>query len=98
MARAQNLLAIGQAKEEIRLLQRDETEPGDKKSEPQQRHGWLRLTMSVERTYLIALRAEGLRLVQTLVEAAMLTKYPRPAMYRLCCPQPAPGLGDFACQ
>jgi len=38
MTRAQDLLAIGQAKKDIRLLQRDETEPGDEKSEPQQRH------------------------------------------------------------
>ena len=40
-ARAQDLLAIGQAEKYIRLLQRDEAEPGDKKSEPQQRHEWV---------------------------------------------------------
>jgi hypothetical protein len=40
MARAQNLLAVRQAKEEICLLERDQAEASDEKNQPQQRHGW----------------------------------------------------------
>ena len=68
--RAQELLARGQAKEQIGFLHGAEAQPGHEHEQPREGHA---------RRYFIDLESVMASfLVQTLMEAATLTKYPRP--------------------